>query len=338
MGDPGFRFENIAVLQIALNKLGIQKGQAAAYWTAIRERIAADPETASTALVKIAPWADGFSESTFDNLPGLTVATDEIEPEFFNIMQIPLLAGRTFQAFDKATVIVSKRLALRMYGTLDVLGMRYPKAKPEATIVGVVGDARITSFDTKGAQAYSPLNPDNLVEASLIVRARTNPAKLVFSMRKASQAYDERIIPNIRLLRSDYADRVNDARNTSGIVLGLAALALSLSLIGIFGVVSYGASLRQKEIGIRLVLGAGRRSIFRLLLKQLFWPVSLTTIAGTVIGAAASSTVNGDQINAFDPVVLIAVVSIAVLTSAIAGVLPALRVLRIDVADTLRHE
>ena len=109
----------------------------------MKARVEQHPETAALALALAPPLGGRVRGNTYDDAPGLEVVSNSIEPAFFEVMEIPLMLGRTFQSGDdpETTVIISRTLAMAMYGSLDVLGRGFPRSKPAATIVGVAGDA-----------------------------------------------------------------------------------------------------------------------------------------------------------------------------------------------------
>jgi hypothetical protein len=227
------------------------------------------------------------SETRFNDAPSLRVAILEIEPDFFEALKVPIVAGRGLEANDdsRTAVVISRRLALEMYGALNVVGHGFPKTKPEQTILGIAGDATLIAYQaTNVAELYSPVVPERLDRLTLVVRARTNPEQLLGPMRDAARAADERVLAEARLMRTDFDGKVSGPRMASRLTGLTALLALLLACHGVFGVVSYGASLRTKEIGIRVALGARNGAIVRMLLRQLTWPALL----GIVIGVAAS--------------------------------------------------
>jgi hypothetical protein len=343
--DPGFEFKNVAVLEPRLGSYGIEKAAARAFWIQVKSVVAAHPETASLALVNPPPLGNAVSETRFDDAPLLRVATLDVEPDFFAAMKIPIVAGRGLEAADdhRTAVVISRRLALEMYGTLDVVGHGFPKTKtkPEQTIVGIAGDAPLIAYQASNiAEMYSLVHPDQFDRLTLVVRARTNPEHLVGPLRDAARAADERVLAEARLMRTDFEQKLRGPRMAS-LLAGLTALlALSLACLGVFGVVSYGASLRTKEIGIRVALGAGNGAIVRLLLRQLTGPALL----GILIGMAASLPVGrafeGDPfyLDSQDTLAHAAAMLALFAAGGLAALLPTLRALRGDPLQALRHE
>jgi len=340
--DLGFEYEQSAALEAGLRGHGIAGDAARAYWTTVKERVRANPETHDAALVLAPPLGGRIHETGYGDTPRLNVIANHVEPVFFSLMEIPLLAGRTFEAGDPAdtTVIVSQQLAQQMYGTFDVVGKGFPRSEPRDVIVGVAGDAASIRIGASGvAELYRPLAPKDYEDAVLIARARTDPARLLPVLREAA-AVDPRVFPAVRLLRDDFERQTFGTRMVSGIAVSVGLLTLVLACIGIFGVVSYGVALRTKEIGIHLALGAGRSTVFRLVMRQVVSPVSWGMLAGIAAAvpvaiALASSPL---QVRSADPIAYLSGLLVFATAAAMAALLPAMRVLRVDPIGSLRHE
>ncbi len=339
--DLGFKYEQAAVLQPALSRYGYDSPRAIAYWSAVKARVEQHPETAALALALAPPLGNRVRGNSYEDAPGLEVVSNSIDPAFFEVMEIPLMLGRTFQNGDDpaTTVIISRALALAMYGSLDVLGRGFPQSKPVATIVGVAGDAhaiKVEAVDT--SELYRPLAAEEYVQAVLIARARGDAATLAPILREAS-AMDSRILPGVGLLRDSFERRVAGTRVASGIAAGTGLLTLIIACLGIFGVVSYGATLRIKEFGIHLALGAERRSIMRLVVRNVIWPV----VIGMMLGVSAAGpigvalTSGPIQLDAVDPAAYAGALVLFVVAALAAAMLPAIRVLKSDPIQSLRH-
>ncbi len=203
--DVGFEYANVVVLDPSLGSYGLTRDAALGYWRAVREAIAGRPETAAAALISYAPLSGQSNNSRYNAAPQLRVTNLHVEPAFFAVMKIPILAGRIFESRDPARmeVVISRRVALAMYGTLDVIGRRYPKGEPRWEIVGLAGDAHLINLQaTDAGEQYFPLGED-VTGASLIARAHGDPGRLLSPLREASRAGDSRVIPEIRLMRDD---------------------------------------------------------------------------------------------------------------------------------------
>ncbi len=339
--DLGFKYEQAAVLEPGLGRHGYDDAGAIAYWNAVKARVEAHPDVAALALALAPPLGRRVRDNSYDDAPGLEVVANSIEPAFFDVMEIPLLLGRTFQSGDdpKATVIISRVLAMAMYGSLDVLGRGFPRSKPVATIVGVAGDAHAIRIEAAyTSELYRPLSPDEYAQAILIARARGDAATLAPVLREAA-SIDSRILPGVGLLSDSFERRVAGTRIASGIAVSTGLLTLLIACLGIFGVVSYGATLRVKEYGIHLALGAESRSIVRLVVRSIIWPVAI----GMTLGVAAAGpigvalTSGPIQLQASDPAAYAGALVLFLVAALAAAMLPAIRVLKSDPIQSLRH-
>ncbi len=338
--DLGFQYEQGAVLQAGLSRAAIKGDAARSYWTSVKERVVANPLTREAAFALTAPFgrssAPGYAEA-----PGLRVTTNRVDPEFFAVLEIPLLAGRTFEAGDdpETTVIISRALANAMYGGADVLGKGFPKADPKATIVGLVGDAASTRPGLRVANVYRPLSVADYEQAVLIARAHGDAAALLPVLREAARI-DPRVFTAARLLRDDFERGLSGTRIASSIGASIGILTLLLACIGIFGVVSYGITLRTKEMGIHLALGASRRALLRVVtrpvLSPLSWGMTLGTVAAVPIAVALAQSPL--QLAFADPISYASALATLAVAAGVAAVVPALRALRADPIRALRHE
>lgn len=341
--DPGFEFERVVVLDPSLDSYGIKGESARSYWLNVKRDIAAHPESESVTLVSAAPLGNNLSESTYKDAPDLKVTRVDVESEFFSLMRIPVLAGRKFEPADdyRSAAIISRRLAVGMYGNMDVVGKAFPKTEPRKTIVGVVDDARIIKIQaTNVAEEYSPLNPQRFEGLLLLCRAKASPERLLGPLRAAARRADNRVLAQARMMKSDFEKKLQAPRLSSLVASLTGSLALLLACTGIFGLVAYGVTLRTKEIGIRVALGAPRVSIVVLLLRQLTWPIGCGIVLGAVIGMWAGRFLEGHPfyLNATDPAAPMTSAWILILSSGLAAILPARRALRIDPMQALRHE
>lgn len=340
--DPGFRTERAALLDVSLTRHGIAGENARAYWMHLQQTLAPNSQFAAVELAYPAPLGGALSTTGYPEPDGLTTTVMQVGPRFFEVLEIPLLAGRTFTPTDgESVVIVSRRLALRLYGSIDVIGKRFPQPHSTRTIVGVAGDAAL--FARRGnfaGEEYVPLEPGQYAEAVLVARGRIGAESLLDPLRQAARLADARVLPRTVRLQSAYDARFRAprlARLISGLV---AALVLALACLGIGGVVAYAVKVRTKEIGIRRALGADARRVCALLLRQLAVPVGVGLAAGAALGVAASQTLAGEPfyLTAPDTRGSVFAILIFVLAALIAALAPASRALAIDPVHALRHE
>ena len=335
----GFDYERAAVLSIPLGRYGIRGDAARSYWYAVKERVRANPEVEEAAIVTAPPLGGRVYETTYNDTPGLATLTQAVDPEYFAVMRIPLLAGRLFGAGDRESAIVSRRLALEMYGTLEVLGRGFPKAKPTVTIIGIAADAHSIKPDaTDVAELYVPLKLADYSEVTLVARARTNADRLPPILREAA-IVDPRVIPTAGAMHEDFDRRMLGPRMASAIASGVGMLTLVLACLGIFGVVSYGVALRTKEIGIRVALGARQPALLRSIVRQVLTPVGIGAMVGLILAVPIGMALRGEPfyLQSADPIAFVSALAVFVGAGAVAALWPAYLVLRRNPVEALRH-
>jgi ABC-type antimicrobial peptide transport system permease subunit len=186
---------------------------------------------------------------------------------------------------------------------------------------------------------YAPLNPESSNRV-LLVRAGNGPASMPPWINNLARNLKPDVIPDAHLLSKDFSAGSGETRALSRVFSLLGVLALSITCVGIFGTISFAATLRQQEIGIRIALGARQESMILLLLRQLCWPV----IGGLALGLAAmfpfSRLFAGVPAFAtpFDPLAIAIVVVFLIAITGFSAVLPALWMLRSNPLQSLRSE
>ena len=275
--------------------------------------------------------------------------TRVVSPDYFAVVGVPLLAGRGFTRLDDAettpVAVVSRSLAERHWrdgGTPVEQRVTLDDGETWVTIVGVVGDVRDHGLDREPPdQLYRPFLQSAGSPTRVLVRAQSDPRALSGQVRDAVHAVDpEQPVENFRTLEETRAG-ATATRRLSVLLLSLfAALALVITVSGIAAVIATSVSHRTREFGLRLALGAERRSILAMVLRQ---GLALV-LAGLVIGAAAAAALSR-ALSSFlyateptDPAVFAAVSLVFVLTGLAACYVPARRGMGVDPLVALREE
>ena len=337
--SAGFDYRRAAVLSMPLGRYGISGDAASSYWYAVKERLLANPEVESAAIVTAAPLGGRVNETNYNDTPGLRTLTQSVDAEYFETMKIPLIAGRTFAPGDGGAVILSRRLAVEMYGSMDVLGRGFPRSGAKDTIVGVAADAHSIKVDANDvAELYRPLTREDFSYVELVARARTEADRLPPILREAAML-DARVIPSARAMHEDFDRRMQGPRTASAIAGGIGVLTLALACLGIFGVVSYGVALRTKEIGIRVALGARHPALLRSIVRQVLTPVGVGVLIGLVLAVPVGLALASEPfyLENGDPIAFAAALAVFAGAGAVAALWPAYRVLRSNPVDALRH-
>ena len=343
--STGFDYERAAVLSMPLDRYGITGDAARLHWYSVKDRVHAHPEVENAAIVTAAPLGGRVFQTKYNDTPGLDTLVQAVDPEYFAVMRIPLISGQLFGPGDVKTVIVSRRLALAMYGTLDVLGRGFPKSAPErsadsSTIIGVASDAHSIKVEANNvAELYTPLAPADFSEVFLIARARRDVDRLPAILREAAATLDARVIPTAHAMREDFDRRMQGPRLTSAIASGIGLLTLALACLGIFGVVSYGVALRTKEIGIRVALGAQQPALLGAIVRQVLTPVGVGVVIGLALAIPAGLVLGTEPfyLESTDPVTIAASLTVFLAAGAAAALWPAYQVLRRNPVQALRH-
>jgi hypothetical protein len=284
-------------------------------------------------------------------------------PDYFQLMRIPLLHGRTFMAGDvRATMpgmVLSASLARALFGRTDVIGraVRPPSPGPDVffTIVGVVGDVpRWRIEEGPVSMAYFPLLRDAdglhtdsvriplvMGSARYVVRSDFTLAELAGPMRSAVRELDARVpVTNLTSLE-DMVDAASArTRLTMLLLLCAASAALVLGVVGIYSMVSYAVAGRQREFGVRLALGATPSRIQSMVLYE----GTALTVIGVAIGLLASlwagrvmqSLLYGVRPN--DPLIFASVAALLLGVAVLATMVPARRASHVDPVEVMRGE
>ena len=358
--DPGFSAD--AVLTLRLQPAGERyrgPGRMLEYFRTVRERVAALPGIESAGLINHLPLS-GYNWSMTvqrDDRPvpqGTTpprIGWRMIDGSYFDAMRIRLIAGRRFEPTDDSNaalvLIVNESAARRFFGTPDqalgrMLRMSGPTGEQRAVIVGVVGDVRHTSIAVAPApEAYRPVAQTFGMALTLVVRTAGSPAAAGNMVRGAVWSVDPDVaIAGMAPLRTAVRENLGRPRMLATLLFVFAAVGLAVVLCGVYGVVAYTARRREREIGIRLALGAARSSVTALVLRQGLRYVVLGTVVGLPAALAGGRVLRGSLfgVQPSDPMTLIALCGAIALTTMLATLVPALSAQRVEPSALLKRE
>jgi predicted permease len=358
--DPGFRTENILTLVVPVAGAEYQEGpQFVAFFREATERVKALPGVRDAGIVNFLPLYGGFGAGTGftvegwpEPAPGEEPVTEVrvADPGYFRVMGIPILRGRNFTASEaseaRQVVLVSESLARKYFPGQDPIGKRIKVQMSEEPlpqeIVGIVGDVMYDSLtDVAKPTVYTPL-PDLVYPfMTFVIHTSGDPVEMAPTVRRTLRSVDpNQPVSSVRSMDEVMGDTVGRARFNT-LLLGLfAGLATLLSAIGIFGVMNYSVTLRTREIGLRIALGAQRREVLRLILRQGL----LLTAIGIAIGLAGALALTRVMsgllfgVGSTDPSTFAGIVLLLALVSLIACYLPARRATRVDPLIALRYD
>lgn len=357
--DVGFQPDHLATLQVALSDASYPKDeQMVAVERQIISRVASLPGVESAGISTVLPVS--FNGNTdwirFVGRPYSgqhnEVNEREVTSAFFPTLHAKLLRGRYFSDAEDASkplvVIINETLANKYFPGEDPIGKRIgdieltPKSIKE--IIGVVEDVKDGSLDSETWPAvYYPFNQNPDTYFSLIVRTSEDEKSLLPTLVAAIHEID----PGIGTMNeTTMADRINDSptaylhRSSAWLVGGFAFLALLLGVVGLYGVIAYSVSQRTREIGVRMALGAQRRSVYQLIMKEAGWLVGAGIAAGLLCSIAAATLIRGllFGVRTWDAATLAAVSAVLASAAMLASYIPARRAAQIDPMVALRYE
>ncbi|MFZ0969554.1 MAG: ABC transporter permease [Candidatus Acidiferrales bacterium] len=366
--NPGFNSHNVLIFSSSLApSLGANAANSRAGLRELGSALKAIPGVEAVSLTagslpmqgdnELPFWLEGHPKptNTSEMSPTLFYFVD---PGYVKAMGIELKRGRFLSASDdehsQPVVVIDESFARQYFPNQDPIGKRINLGIIEMhlQVVGIVGHVKQWGLDTDAhntiqAQAYTPLLqiPDKYFvgppSATVVVRTMGPPAALTETIRKSIESLNsENVMYDTQTMDEIISDSLA-ARRFSMILLGVfAALALVLSSIGIFGVISYVVSQRTREIGIRMALGAQRRDVLRLMLGD----GMRMTLIGVAIGVVAALLVTRLMenmlfgVSAADPLTFAGVATILTGVALLACYLPARRAMRVDPTVALRYE
>jgi putative ABC transport system permease protein len=353
--DVGFRPERLLSLEYRLPRTKYK--DVAAQWNFHRqvvEQIQQVPGVQSVSLVRGLPFS-GNGATTAITLPDREPPPKGMEPEvmvntatpnYFETLGIPFIEGRLFgdqdQANTPAVLIINQTMARRFWPNQDPLGKQINVGGSAGTVVGVVGDAKHYWLEEESKpQMYAPYSQQPGLFATVVIRTSVEPLSLSESVRQALWKVDaDQPMWKIRTVEFLVNRSTADRKFLMALMGIFATLALVLTIIGLYGVISYLVNQRTQEIGIRMALGAQTHDILRMVLKQ----GMLLVLTGVALGLAAawlSTSLMSRllyQVSPTDPLTFAAIAALLITVALLACYLPARRAAKVDPLVALRYE
>jgi len=354
---PGFDPSHALTLTMSLWGPKSEDAPAVAFYDQVLQRVRAIPGVKAVGIVSQLPLG-GNLDMYGIHVEGKTLPNPEedpsadrysISPGYLRAMRIPLLSGREFEARDVAAspkvVLVNETMARKFWPGEDPLGKRLRMGDtkgPWRTVVGVVGDVLHRGLDAPHTlQIYLPTAQFTDSTAVLAVRTETDPIAVAAAVRSEISSIDSQVpVSGVATMDEVVSASVANQRFTALLFLLFGVIALLLTAVGIYGVISYGVSQRTHEIGIRLALGARRCEVLGLIVGEAMRPALLGALLGLFAAFGLSRLLTNLLFNVkpTDPPVFAAVLLLLVGVALLASYIPARRATRVDPMVALRHE
>ena len=355
--DVGFRIDGLAVLSADLDMMRYSPERSQQFWTQALDRVRALPGVESAAVVTPRmPLEVNFNQTSIridgkeygPDDRGETVAEVAVSPEYFATMGIPVVEGRNFAVSDREgaplVAVVNESMARRFWPTSSAVGrtFRLSFGTGQYTVIGVTRDHRVHTV----AENPTPyLHFSALQRPSrfnhLLARTSGDAEALVFAMRRELLTLE----PGLVFISSSTMEKSLEtsllpARVSAVLAAGFGGLGTLLAAIGLYGVIAFSVTRRTREIGVRMAIGADRRRVLGLIMRQGLVLVVVGAVAGLALAAAAAQVLSGVLygVGAFDPVAWTMALAVLAASAALANFVPALRAMRVNPVTALRAE
>jgi putative ABC transport system permease protein len=359
--NPGFNSHNVLTFTVALPDVKYKTERQAEFFRDLASRIQSMPGVTAASTVVPLPLSGNRYSISFET-EGRPIAKGELpSADFFTIglnyfkaMGIPLKKGRDFKDLDQhksqQVIIVNESFAKRFFPGEDPIGKRiHPgissfdgEDSQMREIVGVVGDVRNRNLRTEARPGfYVPITQTPFSQMTVLVKTTTDPRELIRPIANDIARVDGDLpMFSVKTLEEYLATSVSASRFNSTLLGIFAAVALVLTVVGLYGVMSYSVAQRTNEIGIRMALGAQTEDVLKLIVGQGFKLV-LVGLALGLIGAFAATRLLASLlfgVSTKDPFTFIAVAAALSFVALLACYLPARRAAKVDPLEALRYE
>jgi predicted permease len=357
--DPGFDQSNVGVIALDLSMAGYTEETAPSFLRDLIGRTASLPGVLSVSAAADLPLDGGRMGMGDVRVPGVDPPRgmsghpadwNIVEPGYFQTLAMPIVRGRDFAATDTRTslpvAIVNEAFVRRVWPAVDPIGQQLTIDNPRdgrrpLTVVGVVRDARLVSLGSEAEPfVYAPYQQMYMAQMSMLVKT-ADGRSVVPEVRSLVRSMNPNLPLNQTLpLSSVTALGLIPQRIAAAVAASLGLVALLLAAIGIYGVTSYAVSSRTREIGIRMALGATRRMVMRLVVRQALQLGAVGVGIGLLLSAAGSKLVESllYGIPGLDPLTFAtAAIAFAAVTIA-ACYMPARRAAGVEPVEALRAE
>ena len=360
--DPGFKAERVlsAGVKIPDSKYP-QPNDINNFFKQLQERVAAIPGVASATVAYDPPlisnWVDSFeiegkvAESENQNANFIPVG-----PEYFDTVGAQIVTGRGFTPQDDqdhpGVAIVNEAFVRHYFPNEDPLGRRLKPSPPRRIwkkqklmsfeIVGIARDVRFAGLSKSSEPAYYlSASQAPLADMTVLVRTTNEPTSIVAALRQAVWSIDpNQPIADVKTLQQIVSESIAQPRLNMLLMMLFGALALLLSAVGIYGLLSYAVTQRTQELGIRMALGANVTDVLKLVLKQGMFLALIGEAIGLAAAFALTRLIRGllFDVTPTDTSIFAGVVVVLTFTALVACWVPARRATKVDPLVALRYE
>lgn len=355
--DLGLRPDHVALLGVGgIGRSYSRNDQMIALNRELLRRVSAIPGVQSVASSSMFPLSGGntvwlrFADRE-DTGAHNEVQQRQVTENYFSTLGARMLKGRYFTESDDATkplvVIVDKLFVDKYYPGKDPLGQQFSFQSTQTgpfTIVGVVDTMKEGALDkVSWPTMYTPFSQDPSSFFNLIARTSRDEHALIPAMAAVIHEYDRGLMAG---QSTTLSDQITDSpaaylrRSSASLAAGFAALALILGVVGLYGVIAYSVSQRTREIGVRIALGAQSGTVYKMIMREAAWLVSVGMVLGLIGSLGAGALIRGLLFGTklWDIETFSSVAIVLALSALIASLIPARRAASVNPVDALRSE
>ncbi len=361
----GFESENVLIAELRLDESQYDRPRSQEFYRRLSERLSALPGAQTVSLSRVMPGLPGAARTSigiegYQAGPNEDMAIDSniVSPRYFTTLKIPVVEGRDFDERDRegapCVAVINEAFARRYFAPearalgRHLIKYRWQQPNQLCEIVGVVRDNKWQALTKEPRPAFAfPLMQSRETQITLLVNAAGDPGNLTPAARSAIQSLDPNIpVARVQTIREHF-NAVLFPFRVFGLLIGACgALALLLAAIGVYGVVSYSAAQRTREIGVRVALGAMEKDILKLIVGQGMRLALFGLAAGILLSLALTRVLTSSLfgvellfgVSATDALTFIGVTTLLAGVALVACYLPARRATKVDPMVALRCE
>lgn len=347
--DLGFEAKNLYLVNLDLRQQRYDNARATAFYQRLKEQLETTPGIRSVSLAATPPLL-------VRNQTQIALERDDVDPEsqplvyynvvsanYFDTMGISLIRGRSFSEqeglSDASLAVVSDAMAKRYWPGLDPVGNYFKALDRRLQVVGVARNIRNVQLrDEKTPFFYALAQRPDQLALNPMLRVEANNSQLSRILISAVKAIDPNVSVSARSMDEGLEQLLQPSRISILLTSTLGLLALILATVGVYGVTSYAASQRSREIGIRMALGAQRSNMIFLFIRQGFWSIATGVVLGLGLAALASFLLSDllFGVNGLDPFAFLAATLFLTLVALVAMYLPVARATKTHVMALIK--
>ncbi|MBZ5726494.1 MAG: ABC transporter permease [Acidobacteriia bacterium] len=339
--DPGFDYRHLVWVSPGLKAHGYGGPAAQAYLDLLRVRAVELPDVKAASQVWLAPWGDAHMGA---NWVGRQFSGNHVDGQFLNTMGMRLLRGRNFRPGEEGVAMISEGMERVLWPDRDALGKSLPWDAHGPTVIGVIRNASTTTVGNPSLlEFYLAQLPGDAPESILLLRVSGSPHDSVRGLQDTARTLDGRQQPAVQVVTDTYDHEVANVARALIVITILGTVAILLSAIGLAGLAGYTVAQREREIGLRIALGARAGQVVAAILSPMSRPIAIGFVCGATGGSAVATVLRSGLpamagLKVFDPLTYFIAIAFFAAVVSLSILAPGRRAIRINPSKALQHE